>query len=240
MAPQVFPGGPNHTQRSTEPRLTIANLSSDRKRRNSIDDVVQALEAHGCNPQPSGDGYKALCPAHDDHKPSLSVFPGNKGGVGLKCFSEGCAYKDILEALGLSPSNGRRRAGSGQDVKQPQPLPAGAGVTRYRYDDANGAAAFVVVRRDTADDKTFSQWTPAGDLFLPKGPKGARPLYKLPDLLAQPAERSVSVFEGEKCAAAFVAAWPQSRGLVTTCSRASSPRRNDTETVPAPWGQSSI
>ncbi len=123
-----------------------------------------------------------------------------------------------MSALGLSsPSNGRRRAGSGQDAKRPQALPAGAGVTRYRYDDAAGAVAFVVVRRDTADDKTFSQWTPAGgDLYLPKGPKGKRPLYGLPGLLAQPEELGVSVFEGEKCVAAFVATWPRSRGLVTT------------------------
>ena len=195
----------------------MSNLSSDRKRRNSIDDVVRALEAKGCNPQSSGDGYKALCPAHDDHTPSLSIFPGNKGGVGLKCFSQDCAYKEILEALGLSsPSNGRRRAGSG-DAKRPQALPAGDDVTRYQYQREDGSIAFVVVRRDTATGKRISQWTPAGgDLWLPKGPTGKRPLYCLPGLMAQPVELGVTVFEGEKCVEAFIATWPKSAGLVTT------------------------
>ena len=190
------------------------------KSRPSVQEVLQALEAKGCNPQPSGAGFKACCPAHDDHNPSLSVFPGDKGGVGIKCHSQGCTYKDILEALGLSspPSNGRRRAGSGQDAKRPQPLPSGAGGTQFFYHNAAGAVAFVVVRRDTADDKTFSQWTPAGDddLYLPKGPKGKRSLYGLPGLLAQPEELGVTVVEGEKCVDAFVQAWPKSAGLVTT------------------------
>ena len=118
------------------------------------------------------------------------------------------------------PSNGRRRAGSGQDAKRPQPLPSGAGGTQFFYRDADGGIAFVVVRRDTADDKTFSQWTPAGDddLYLPKGPKGKRPLYGLPGLMAQPEELGVTVVEGEKCVDAFVQAWPKSAGLVTTWS----------------------
>ena len=146
--------------------MARSNVAHSQRKINqfSIDDVVQALEAKGCNPQPSGAGFKACCPAHDDHNPSLSVFPGDKGGVGIKCHSQGCAYKAILEALGLSspPSNGRRRSPNGSNAKRPQPLPSGAGGTQFFYHNAAGAVAFVVVRRDTADDKTFSQWTPAG------------------------------------------------------------------------------
>ena len=202
--------------------MARSNVAHSQRKINqfSIDDVVQALEAKGCNPQPSGAGFKACCPAHDDHNPSLSVFPGDKGGVGIKCHSQGCAYKAILEALGLSspPSNGRRRSPNGSNAKRPQPLPSGAGGTQFFYHNAAGAVAFVVVRRDTADDKTFSQWTPADDddLYLPKGPKGKRSLYGLPGLLATDEDVPVAVFEGEKCVDAFVQAWPKSAGLVTT------------------------
>lgn len=48
------------------------------------------------------DHWLARCPAHDDKKPSLSVKDGTRG-VMLKCWS-GCAFADIVEALGLKPS----------------------------------------------------------------------------------------------------------------------------------------
>jgi hypothetical protein len=47
---------------------------------------------------PSGDGYMALCPAHDDYTPSLSITPMKSGDVRVHCFA-GCTYKAIIEAL---------------------------------------------------------------------------------------------------------------------------------------------
>jgi hypothetical protein len=47
----------------------------------------------------SGSGYVALCPAHDDRKPSLSI--GERSDrVLLHCFV-GCSVKEICEALGI-------------------------------------------------------------------------------------------------------------------------------------------
>jgi len=46
-----------------------------------------------------GDGYIALCPAHDDHNPSLSINEKD-GKVLLHCFA-GCEYTDILKAVGV-------------------------------------------------------------------------------------------------------------------------------------------
>src|SRR5690348_1838632 len=46
-------------------------------------------------------GWKACCPAHADHKPSLSIGLGEQGQVLLKCFA-GCALERIVEAMGLS------------------------------------------------------------------------------------------------------------------------------------------
>jgi len=45
------------------------------------------------------DGYMALCPAHDDRNPSLSIAVGDEGYL-LRCFA-GCEVGDIASALGL-------------------------------------------------------------------------------------------------------------------------------------------
>jgi len=49
----------------------------------------------------AGEGWSALCPAHPDKNPSLSVGVGDGGQILLRCFS-GCPVKAIVEALGLS------------------------------------------------------------------------------------------------------------------------------------------
>lgn len=44
--------------------------------------------------------YMALCPAHEDHNPSLSISA--KDGITLiHCFA-GCNPKEILDAVGLT------------------------------------------------------------------------------------------------------------------------------------------
>lgn len=45
-------------------------------------------------------GYVALCPAHDDHHPSLAIASGRNGCVLLKCHA-GCDTQNVLAALGL-------------------------------------------------------------------------------------------------------------------------------------------
>ena len=42
----------------------------------------------------AGSDYKALCPAHADKNPSLSVSEGDDGRVLVKCFA-GCTFEDI-------------------------------------------------------------------------------------------------------------------------------------------------
>ena len=54
--------------------------------------------------RPSGDGWTALCPAHDDHQPSLSIGQGLDGRVLLRCHA-GCPVEQIVAALGLSLSD---------------------------------------------------------------------------------------------------------------------------------------
>lgn len=77
--------------------------------------------------------YLALCPAHEDREPGLSVGEGDDGRALIKCFA-GCTPQHITDALGLQMSdlfehrNGvpaRRRRPSGRPASPPirQPLP---------------------------------------------------------------------------------------------------------------------
>ena len=47
------------------------------------------------------DKWVALCPAHPDRRPSLSIGIGRKVPVVMKCRSAGCDTKAILAAMGL-------------------------------------------------------------------------------------------------------------------------------------------
>lgn len=48
----------------------------------------------------AGKSYKALCPAHGDKTPSLSVKEGDDGRVLLYCFA-GCGIGEIVAAIGM-------------------------------------------------------------------------------------------------------------------------------------------
>lgn len=50
-----------------------------------------------------GNRWTALCPAHADKSPSLSVSEGDRGLL-LKCWA-GCSLNDICSALGLTPTD---------------------------------------------------------------------------------------------------------------------------------------
>ena len=48
----------------------------------------------------SGRGFIACCPAHNDRKPSLSIYEGDNGQILLHCFA-GCTTKEVCAAMGL-------------------------------------------------------------------------------------------------------------------------------------------
>src|SRR5215471_7483754 len=60
-----------------------------------LENLVSRLQA-----KRSGAGWIANCPAHEDHKPSLSISEGADGRALLKCFA-GCSTESVLAALGL-------------------------------------------------------------------------------------------------------------------------------------------
>jgi hypothetical protein len=50
-------------------------------------------------------GWTALCPAHDDHTPSLGISEGKDGRILVKCWSAGCTAEEIVESKGLTMSD---------------------------------------------------------------------------------------------------------------------------------------
>jgi hypothetical protein len=136
----------------------------------------------------TSNGWDALCPAHDDHQPSLGVAVAKDGSVLLRCRSHGCSAAAICQAIGL---------------QQADLFPPGPGrmkiVATYDYLDASGKLLYQVVR---LDPKGFRQRRP--DAGSKRGwawnLKGVtRVLYRLPEVLrVVAAGQPVLIVEGEK------------------------------------------
>jgi putative DNA primase/helicase len=172
----------------------------------AIDNVIATLRTAGRDPQKNGTGYKALCPSHDDHNPSLSIFEGDDGKVVLKCHV-GCKNEDIIKKLGLKwadlfPPDPNRQAGIGKPKGlfetfvaardwMAQKIPGVvAGEWEYSPD-------FRIVRYDKTDgSKEFKPYRREAGGWRIKDPDGKLPLYHLDELAAAPV---VWVLEGEKC-----------------------------------------
>jgi hypothetical protein len=159
-----------------------------------------------------GHGWKACCPAHDDHNPSLSVSAGTDGKILVKCWA-GCHTDAVLAAMGLKMSDlmGEKREeapvpGKGKREK-------GRIVAEYDYTDADGKVLFQVCRMDP---KAFTQRVPDGGGWKWGRARYGVPevLYRLPKVLAAAAAgKAIIVCEGEK----DVQAW-ESLGVVATCN----------------------
>jgi hypothetical protein len=66
-----------------------------------LHEFINLLEAKGLKPRQLANGqWKALCPAHNDTEPSLSVTESD-GRILVKCFA-GCKIDDICVALGIT------------------------------------------------------------------------------------------------------------------------------------------
>src|SRR5215211_5928998 len=71
-------------------------MLKSRHRRGGPISLTTALESV----RQSNGSWKALCPAHEDREPSLSVTEGDDGRALLKCFA-GCDTENIVSELGL-------------------------------------------------------------------------------------------------------------------------------------------
>jgi putative DNA primase/helicase len=150
-----------------------------------------------------GNYWKACCPAHDDHSPSLSIA-STEDKVLLKCHT-GCPPDAIVAALGLTMA----------DLYLQQPHPANGHkriVEIYDYHDATGHVRHQTVR---FAPKAFRQRRPdparPGEYLW--NLQGIEPvLYNLPAVLqARGLGEPIHLAEGEKDARTLIAL-----GLVAT------------------------
>lgn len=106
---------------------------------------IEAVAARFHGVQKEGhDKFKALCPVHDDHKPSVGIWMFN-GRICVKCRSRGCDKADILKAVGLT------RDDLGRGWGEP--------VAVYEYRDATGKRLYWKKRYVKADgSKATRPW----------------------------------------------------------------------------------
>lgn len=118
--------------------------------------------------------HMALCPCHDDHKPSLhlSILGGR---LVAYCFACGARTKDILQAVGIELP----------DTK--------IAVAQYNYTDEDGNLLFQKVRFEPKDFRLRRPLPGGGWAYDLKGTR--RVLYRLPDLIRAD---TVWIVEGEK------------------------------------------
>jgi hypothetical protein len=152
--------------------------------------------------KPAGKQYRALCPFHDDHHPSLDVDP-TKGLWHCKvCNIGGDPFKLVEKLASLDfPAvlqDIRAKFGISGNSSKPKPVAPGRLVKRYTYQDADRSALFC---KNRYEPKGFSICRPNGHGGYHKGMGGVTPvLYRLPELIAAD---EVWVVEGEKDADAL-------------------------------------
>lgn len=173
--------------------------------------------------RPSGGGYVARCPAHNDRHQSLSIGPGVDRDVVVTCHACQASADDIVISVGLDPREvlGARANG---DVVPFRPSRAGArrpavasrtpwNVQGYRhvkvrYED--GSKSFFWEHFDEGAQRWVSG--------LPKGVRGEDLLYGAEDLAQQPDGAAVVLCEGETAADALRAAGIPAVASVTGAS----------------------
>lgn len=171
--------------------------------------------------KPSGDGYVAHCPAHDDRSPSLSVREGEDGRVLLKCHA-GCKLEDITSQLGISVSdlflkcvnvnkkpidrsrkqnivdNGPSFDTSDQAIAYLSDN-KGEPTAIYPYQDVAGNSIAYQLRWDYPDgSKQFLPISLRSNQWVIKAPASPRPLFSAPEILVADC---IYIVEGEKAAA---------------------------------------
>jgi hypothetical protein len=129
----------------------------------------------------NGSGWRALCPAHADRDPSLSIDVRD-GKILIHCHA-GCSPEAILAAAGIKPRELFLDAGDGQRRI----------VAEYNYNDEAGVLLFQVVRFEPKDFRQRRPNGAGGWIWDLDGVR--RVLYNLPEVLKS---TSVLVVEGEK------------------------------------------
>lgn len=163
--------------------------------------------------RPSGVGWSAACPAHEDKNPSLSINLGDDGRILVHCHAK-CALEAVMAAVDLPvsllagarsnappPPNTRKRNRGWSTLEAAANGMArqlrGAVEGTYPYQDLDGIARFAIARIRTGEGKTYRPFHFREARWYVGDPDGPLPLYRLPEVVS--ADR-ILVVEGEKCA----------------------------------------
>ncbi|OWY70399.1 hypothetical protein B7486_16555 [cyanobacterium TDX16] len=169
--------------------------------------------------------WQALCPAHDDRNPSLTITRGADGTCLLKCHA-GCTAESIVSAVGMkmadlfpikpgqpkskpAQGNGRIFATANEAVTELDRL-SGPHSHLHTYQTVEGNPVGCIVRHDGPNGKLIRQVSKNGVGWLLKAMPKPRPLYRLPEISRA---ELVCIVEGEKCVDALTAI-----GIISTTS----------------------
>ena len=154
--------------------------------------------------RPTGSGYSARCPVHEDRVSSLSISQGDDARVLIHCHA-GCPLDDILLDRNLTLSD--LFADDPIPVPPPPPVLTSASTQiLYDYHDLDGTLLHQVVK---GADKQFRQRHPTPDGWVWKA-SGRRVPYRWPELVGQD---EVFICEGEKDVDCLF-----DNGLTATCN----------------------
>jgi 5S rRNA maturation endonuclease (ribonuclease M5) len=157
----------------------------------ALDNVLARLQGVTRN----GEGWAALCPAHEDRNPSLSIHV-REGKILFHCHAK-CTTEAVCAAAGIELRELFSDNGSAPRI-----------VAEYDYRDERGELLYQVVRREPKD---FRQRQPDGSGGWKWNMNGVRRvLYQLAEVLAA---KSVLIVEGEKDVETA-----RKLGLVATCN----------------------
>jgi hypothetical protein len=159
--------------------------------------------------------WMALCRAHDDHSPSLSIWLDQKGKVGINCLA-GCKYPDVLKSLGLN-SSGKRNNKKPRIYQRLDQIyiwlkkyNGGKLESLHEYKKLSGKHNQFVIRWRKGDGDKIIIPAVQSESGIVLGFPEKRLLYRLPEIVT--AEK-VIVCEGEKKVDALF-----QYGFAATCS----------------------
>jgi putative DNA primase/helicase len=157
-------------------------------------------------------GYEALCPVHEDRRPSLSIAEGEDDQVLLHCHA-GCSPQTIIAEIGLEMRDLFPSSGNGHRNGEGKPTAV------WEIRDAEGELQAEHVRFDGPDDMAV-YWRLQGAKYW--GLQGRKletmPLYRSEHTRSCPEDVPVVVVEGEKAADALTTVYPAVLGTVTGAS----------------------
>jgi 5S rRNA maturation endonuclease (ribonuclease M5) len=151
----------------------------------TLDQFLEKLEEYG-EVRPSGNGYVACCPAHEDSEPSLGVTEAD-GKILLNCYA-GCENEEIVKALELTWGDLRTDQEERPNLAEPESV--------FSYQDEQGNELFQALR---FPGKRFRQRHMVAYEWVWNLDGVRRVLFHLPEVIeAKYGGVTIYVCEGEK------------------------------------------